>query len=650
MWFSDWGFAADWKDFGTIWWVLDFVVSILSWIWILLAKAAWELLTNKWVYWEVIGIDSLLWRYRNVVKNIANFGLWFYFVYIVFKALIGKEDITKKIKEMLLWILIAWIWIQASWFLTAVVVDVSTITLVAAWSFPSQVISKSNLLKESVDNSLKEFKDEKWEIIHVKRIDLFPKDASANTFLQEVDGKLSQAKTEEEIYDMLMPNAETISWPLYFMWVSILKAYRIPSVDTSDSKAIKKTIFNLIVQWWTTIVYSIEMFVLFALAFMRLLYLWMFIILSPLVVLVSCLKQMNKKDKTGLSFLDKIMEQVDLKSFLLNVFKPTIIVFWISLSMLLVVMMNWLTNKAQDYKVDIDWVTVEGSKDSTKPNGQPGDETYRTSISTSAGSYEFTSIWKSIWDFIISIFTIILVYFVIKIAVNMRWGKDFVSKDFVSENIETLQKNIGWAITSMPLVPVSWYDNNWFETTRYVSVGSTFWIGGSESVAEQWVKNMKNVYDMKTSNDVDKLMGSWWVVGNWLTNTEQQGIRETIGKWWIEWLRWVKAKISSGEKGMTLGSNPGDGWFWINQFWQWLTNMNEKSVTWTNNDAAWNSMINAWNTSQTTDIEKKIKEIFDRHSDRVKAYADFFNIKLGAYDWDHLKDADISKWTSTTTS
>ena len=83
--------------------------------------------------------------------------------------------------------------------------------------------------------------------------------------------------------------------------------------------------------------------------------------------------------------------------------------------------------------------------------------------------------------------------------------------------------------------------------------------------------------------------------------------------------------------------------FWIKQFWDWLTSMKGRTVTWTSNNEAWNSMIQAWNSSQITDIEKRIKEIFEWHADRVKAYADFFGLSLASNDWDHLKNADISK-------
>jgi hypothetical protein len=78
---------------------------------------------------------------------------------------------------------------------------------------------------------------------------------------------------------------------------------------------------------------------------------------------------------------------------------------------------------------------------------------------------------------------------------------------------------------------------------------------------------------------------------------------------------------------MTLSRDTAknDG-FWINQFGNRLTAMKGKSVTGTRYNDVWDKMIRDWNSSQITDIEKKLEEIFKGHEDRIKAYADFFGL------------------------
>jgi hypothetical protein len=51
-----------------------------------------------------------------------------------------------------------------------------------------------------------------------------------------------------------MPDQNDVSWPLYFLWFTILKTNVVTSIDTASEKWAKATILNTIIQWWTTIV------------------------------------------------------------------------------------------------------------------------------------------------------------------------------------------------------------------------------------------------------------------------------------------------------------------------------------------------------------------------------------------------------------
>lgn len=91
-----------------------------------LLMIAWKLVDNSLVYWEDFYFDSLLWNLWIIVRNIANFALWFIFIFYIFKYLITqKEDFGPK--KLIPKVLIAWIWIQASWFIMAALIDISTI-------------------------------------------------------------------------------------------------------------------------------------------------------------------------------------------------------------------------------------------------------------------------------------------------------------------------------------------------------------------------------------------------------------------------------------------------------------------------------------------------------------------------------------------
>ena len=220
MWFSDWSFAAEGDGLKILWLSLNYIVSVLAWIWIFFAKLAGTFLTNTWVYGEILWLDALLWKFWNVMKNIANFWLWFYFVYVIFWWLIKqwKEEITKKLKDIILWLLVAWVGIQTSWFFVATVIDVSTITLAAAWSFPSQVLSVSPYVESAMKKSLSDYLDaNEKEVVQGKEISLFPRDQNASSLLNTKTVKLVYAETFTGLVDSLMPNADDVSWPLYFI-------------------------------------------------------------------------------------------------------------------------------------------------------------------------------------------------------------------------------------------------------------------------------------------------------------------------------------------------------------------------------------------------------------------------------------------------
>ena len=106
-----------------------------------LLAVAWKLVDNSFVYWEIFGFDAVLWNLWNIVRNLANYSLWFFIVYKIFKYLI---DWKEKVKDLLLKALIAWVWIQASRFLMGALIDVSTILTYAVWGLPISMLGEGD--------------------------------------------------------------------------------------------------------------------------------------------------------------------------------------------------------------------------------------------------------------------------------------------------------------------------------------------------------------------------------------------------------------------------------------------------------------------------------------------------------------------------
>ena len=629
MWFSDWSFAADGDDFKILWRGLNYLVSALSWIWVFFAKLAWTFLTNEWVYWEALWFDVLLWKLRNVMKNIANFGLWFYFVYTVFKWLINqwKEDITKKLKSIILWLLIAWVWIQASWFFTAAVIDVSTVTLVAAWSFPSQMISESPYVEWSIKKSL--------EQVAWKGVSLFPKDWKATSFIETFPIQIDWEITDKKVLDAIMPNQEDVAGPLYFIWFTILKTDVVTSVDTTWEKGLKWTILNTILQWWTTIVFAFEMLMLCIIALIRIAYLWMFIILSPIAVLLWCIQQSwDKVGGGGNWFFAKFTKQISFKSFFVNVFKPTFIVLWFWIAVIFVWLMNQVVLDYTGKTFDIKGSELTSIKESdSNINGHEWDQTYTTIIDDNFLHFVSIRAWKTMLEIALCVITVIIVYLIINLAMKI-WNSD----DFASKYVDSIHKSFGKMASSLPVIPVAWYDKKWLRTTSSISRNAL------TDLPRQKLKKFTWDISEITAKQEEEVMKMWWVSSdNSLSPTQQNAIRlawQSLSDGWAA-LGAKKTEIDKiskdWKKWMTLNPDIGDK-FWIQEFTKWLDERADKN-DYTAAPSDWKNMI--WDWKKYDKDKRDLQKLFS-NTRYATAYANFFGYKWNYSDFNSIKDLDIS--------
>ena len=118
---------------------LSFVNKVVYVLIYPLLVLAGKLADNSFVYWEDFWFDTVLWHLWIITRNLANYALWFIFLYKVFEFLWNWQK-TEDIKNILKSSLIAWVWIQASWFIMASLIDVSTILTYWVWWLPYSVL------------------------------------------------------------------------------------------------------------------------------------------------------------------------------------------------------------------------------------------------------------------------------------------------------------------------------------------------------------------------------------------------------------------------------------------------------------------------------------------------------------------------------
>ena len=133
-----------------LWQIMDMVLKLIYLLLRPLLVVAGLALDNTLVYASVFHLDAPLWKFRNMMKNFANFTLWFMVLFAIIKSILTNSwEWSLKDEKSPLGIikitLIAGILIQASWFLLAALVDVSTIATYAVGWLPLSVLKNTTI-------------------------------------------------------------------------------------------------------------------------------------------------------------------------------------------------------------------------------------------------------------------------------------------------------------------------------------------------------------------------------------------------------------------------------------------------------------------------------------------------------------------------
>ncbi len=142
-------------DSMSIWQILNIFLKVIYLLLRPLLVIAGLALDNTLVYASVFHLDAPLRQFRNMMKNFANFALWFMVLYAIIKSIFSNSwEWSFKDEKSPLGIikvtLIAGILVQASWFLLAALVDISTIATYAIGGLPLNVIKGSDIDKTRI--------------------------------------------------------------------------------------------------------------------------------------------------------------------------------------------------------------------------------------------------------------------------------------------------------------------------------------------------------------------------------------------------------------------------------------------------------------------------------------------------------------------
>lgn len=288
------------------------LIMLLSWAWVVIAFLAGKLLTNSFVYGTFIWLDASLWELWQVMRNFANFALWFLFVYYILANFVWRLDVTE-LKQKVLGMLGAAILIQASWFLMAVLIDLSTIWIAAVSSVPFQVMG------------------DKW--VNHEQVFTVPEKIYVDDFLQsDLDRQefTLENRTGRTLQNFL-PQADTVAWPLLFLWASVMQALDMQIHGHDNIRALGGAVIVLLLKAIALVMFVVPLLGLLVVAMMRIFYIWIWILTIPFIILDQLVLWQKL---AGNPWLQKIFS---VKDALWLIFQPILIVGVMSIAVIFLI-------------------------------------------------------------------------------------------------------------------------------------------------------------------------------------------------------------------------------------------------------------------------------------------------------------------------
>ena len=342
------------QESAIFWNLLVGLFDLIGSIWYILPIIAWKLLTNDLLYWTSLHLDALLWNIWNFSRSIANFLIWFLFIYFIFKFITSEKDaslIKTNLPKIAFWSII----INASWFVIAVLIDISTILIAWFGSLPLNFYNINKNTKIAVPTNIK-FDSTKCS---TKNNNCFNWSYS---IVATWDNNLT--------LDKLQSYETYISWPLFFMWANILgittskekllnNAYDVNSKEFKHNWAAVKAIIQIII----ILLFTIPIIVLIAVNVVRIFWIWIYIWFSPLIFLDQIFWWKVASKQKAFWF----------KNMMWLIFQPALVVLAFSISFIFIVALYqslvdsqtskytdnvkkvFLLDKSENWIVDIEW-------------------------------------------------------------------------------------------------------------------------------------------------------------------------------------------------------------------------------------------------------------------------------------------------------
>ena len=517
-------------------------------------------MTNSFIYGEALHFDVFLWKIWQITRNIANFWLGFIFLYEILKYMLNPSE-TKTPMSIIKDLLKSGVVIQLSWFAIMVLVDISTVLFALVSSFPSQVIGSDAVFSQALNTVIESSCPDKiisdnaqpqgnvlckWQ----KQIIRFMADAgwsklknSTEAGIINVEMREGGGLTKDQLFDTLLPSQDSLSWPLMFIGFEIFKTAQLSDYSNvqwiSDMEKDFKQIFQIVLHSGMMILYTLSLLVLMVVLIARVLYLWIFIAISPIVVLLNYLIK-PKKQLTNDIFRD-INKMIKL------IFWPVFYALYISLMIIMLVIFNWaLKFNMMNYESPVQITDSQFKFDNDL-----------ISVSMEGGTMR-------LYDLLLGAIAVFLMRNLVQLAIKEETGIKQI--DDFTKNVSKLAT---WFIETVPIVPVPWSNIKMgagsvftdailnekidsitgdFENKRVnqmQSLGQTLGFDIDNRIKESEKKKLSQILNQSGVSEATKL------------KTYKEGINKIKGKFYFSDLEWDFESLFTNKNYHTILSEYG---------------------------------------------------------------------------------------------
>jgi len=413
--------SSSWETYS----FLTSIANLLNLIWLPFAIIAGKLFTNNLAYGANFWLDSVLFHIWQFARMIANYIIGFILIVWIFGIFVWK---TKNILSLLWKITVASVLVNMSWFLVAVLLDISTILLVAVGSLPMHIMWGSQTWPTK-------------KIQYCSKIEISPKSVLENkngykniTVCNKWD--IKQMDTDEFFAKM-----NDMSWPLIFIWTSILnvdKNWWISTQHINENSNVKKS-SNIkdILHMMIILLFVIPIILLVVIWIVRLFWLWIYIGFSPLIILDHIFGWKNLWSK----------QQFKISNIIWLIFQPVIVVLamWISIIFLSTVQTSFIWEKQDEVKKSLG-ICLDGKSlcIKKKPVVTVKWNLFEDFIDEIGGLFGYI---------IITILTFALLWWLLKLS--------FHSTEITSSIADRTFKFAEEWMKAVPIVPIWWWKAVW---------------------------------------------------------------------------------------------------------------------------------------------------------------------------------------------